>query len=104
MRLVRPLCAVALILVGLASCNRDPNVMKQIYLEKGNKWFDRGKYKEAMLMYRDALQKDKKFAEAHYRMALTFLKVNDVSDAVKSFRRADEFFKEDPHYKDNAHY
>ena len=102
---MRPLLAIALVVTGLTSCNRDPNVMKQVYLEKGNKWFDRGKYKEALLMYRDALQKDTRFAEAHYRIALTYLKVpGGITEAVHSLRRADEFFKLDPNYKKNPHY
>jgi len=104
MRFTRSLLVLVLSLLALASCSRDPNVLKQVYLEKGNKWFDRGKYREALLMYRDALQKDKKFAEAHYRLALTYMKLGSVSDGVRSLLRSLEFFKNDPHYADNPHY
>ena len=42
----------------LASCSRDPKVQAQRYVENGNKFFEKGKYKEASIMYRRALQKD----------------------------------------------
>jgi len=46
-RVLIPVLAV----LALVSCNRDPNVAKQTFLKKGNDFFDRGKYKEARLMY-----------------------------------------------------
>ena len=98
MRLIRVLAVVAIALMALSSCNRDPNVAKRRYLESGNKYFDKGKYKEAILMYRDALQKDRKFGEAHYRLALTYLKMNSLQEGVRSLRRSLEFLgHDDPH-------
>lgn len=82
--------ALFLALIALVSCNRDPNVAKQRYLDSGNKYFDRGKFKEASIMYRQALQKDQKFGQAHYRLALTALKLQQVPQAVGSLRRAVE--------------
>jgi len=91
MRVIRTLIVVAMALVALSSCNRDPNVAKRRYLESGNKYFDKGKYKEAVLMYRDALQKDKRFGQAHYRLGLAYFKMNSVQEGVRSLRRAIEF-------------
>jgi tetratricopeptide (TPR) repeat protein len=86
---------VAIALMALSSCSRDPNVAKKRYLDSGNKYFDKGKYREAILMYRDALQKDKKFGEAHYRLALTYLKLNNLQEGVRSLRRSLEFLGRD---------
>ncbi|MEO7653852.1 MAG: tetratricopeptide repeat protein, partial [Bryobacteraceae bacterium] len=44
-------------------------------------------------MYRTALQKDAKFGEAYYRLALTNLKTGSVAAAVQSLRRAIELLK-----------
>ena len=74
----------------LLSCSRDPDVVKKKYLDSGNKYYDRGKYKEASIMYRRALNKDQKFGEAHYHLALTALKLGQISNAAYSLRRAVE--------------
>jgi tetratricopeptide (TPR) repeat protein len=57
-------------------------------LESGNKYFEKGVYKAASIQYRNALKQDAKYGPAHYKLALTSLKLNDVTGAVNSFRRA----------------
>src|SRR5436853_328090 len=91
---VRPIL-LCLVLLSAASCSRDPNVIKARYLQNGNKYFDKGKFKEASIMYRTAIQKDQKFGEAYYRLALTELKVDQPFSAVQSLRRAVELLKPD---------
>ena len=82
-------------MLALVSCSRDPNVVKKRYLESGNKYFDRGKYKEASIMYRNALQKDMRFGPAHYKLALTNIKLGNLAAAVQSLRRAVELLPQD---------
>lgn len=79
-----------LVALTLVSCSRDPNVVKKRYLDNGNKYFERGRYKEASIMYRNALAKDGLFGQAHYRLALTELKLGRLPQAVSSLRRAME--------------
>lgn len=86
-----------LLLLLLASCNRDPKVQAQRYVDNGNKFFARAKYKEAAIMYKKALSKDLKFSEAYYRLALTDLKLGAAGDAVQMLRRA----VSDPLYQNN---
>lgn len=90
MRSIRSISFILAVLVGLVSCSRDPNVVKKRYLESGNKYFEKGRYKEASIQYRNALKRDQKFGEAHYKLALVALKVGDASGAVGSLRRAIE--------------
>lgn len=59
-------------------------------LDNANKFFAKGKYREAALMYRRSLQKDMRFGEAYYRLALTEMKLGDYSSAMRSLRRAVE--------------
>src|SRR6266404_3513065 len=86
----RKLLAFLPLLLVFASCSRDPKAQAQRYLENGNKFFSRTKYKEASIMYRRALQKDLRFGEAYYRLALTDLKLAAYGEAGKMFRRAVE--------------
>src|SRR6266568_7561348 len=92
---IRQIFSSLLLLAVSASCSRDPNAIKARYLQNGNKYFDKGKYKEASIMYRTALQKDQKFGEAYYRLALTELKTEQPFAAVQSLRRAVELLKPD---------
>lgn len=82
--------AVCLTVVALVSCSRDPQVVKKRYLENGNRYFSKGKYKEASIMYRNALQKDMRYGEAHYRLGLAQLRLGQMPGAVGSLRRAME--------------
>jgi tetratricopeptide (TPR) repeat protein len=77
-------------LLSLASCTFDPKAQAQRYLENGNKFYDKGKFKEASIMYRRALQKDMRFGEAYYRLGLTDLKLSSYGDASRMLRRAIE--------------
>jgi tetratricopeptide (TPR) repeat protein len=80
----------AVCLILLASCNRDPRVVSRKYVDSGNKYFDKGKYKEASIMYRRALSKDMRYADAWYRLGLTNLKLRLPGEARRDFSRAME--------------
>jgi hypothetical protein len=94
--------AILAMLTVLGGCRRDPNVAKKKYLDSGNKYFAKGKYREARIMYLDALQKDPKYGPAHYHLGLTALKIGPVRDAVNGFRRSIELLPpEDPDHWDS---
>ena len=82
-------------LLTLVSCSRDPNVVKRRYLESGNRYFDRGKYKEAAIMYADALQKDRLWGPAHYKLGLTWIKTGNLGGAVGELHKAIERLPKD---------
>src|SRR6202021_3526727 len=87
---------VRLFLVGflvaalLTGCSRDPNVRKQKFLESGNRYFDKGKYREAAIQYSNAVQLDSGFAQAHYQLGQTYLKLGDSSRAFQELSRTVE--------------
>jgi len=64
-------------------CSRDPNVRKQKYLESGQRYFDKGRYREAAIQFENAIQVDPRFAEAHYRLALTEMKFQQWNPAFQ---------------------
>jgi len=90
---MRFLIISALAAVTLVSCSRDPNYLKQKYLDSGNKYFEQKRYREANIMYRKAIEKDRKFGPAYYRLALDDLQMQQVANAVPMLRRAVELLK-----------
>ncbi len=93
---------VILAALALVSCSRDPNVAKKRYLENGNKYFAKGKYKEASIMYRNALQKDQRYGPAYYHLAQTDLKLGRIPNALGELRRAIELIpKGQPEHLDS---
>ena len=86
---------LALTACFLVSCSRDPNVRKQRYLESGMRYFDKGKYNEAAIQFSNSLQVDPAFAQAHYELAQTYLKLQQGERASQELNLAiDKFDKE----------
>jgi tetratricopeptide (TPR) repeat protein len=94
--------AFVCVALTLVSCSRDPEVRKKRYLDSGNKYFDRGNYKAASLMYRNALHVDQKYGEAYYKLAMTALKQNQAANAVGPLRRAVELLPKGTKESDEA--
>ena len=82
-------CLLSLALL-LGSCSRDPETRKKKFLANGNKYFETGKFREASIMYRNALKEDARYGEAYYRLALTSIKLGQYPDAVNAFKRSVE--------------
>jgi len=61
---------------------------KQSYLLKGDKLVAEGKYEDAVLNYRKAIQRDPNFGEAYYRLGLAALKMQHGRDAFEALFRA----------------
>jgi tetratricopeptide (TPR) repeat protein len=85
-----PLLIVIPLLFLLAACNTDPKAASKKYVDNGNKYFNRGKYKEASIMYRRALAKDARYGEAWYRLGLVNTQLGVPLEAVRAFSRAHE--------------
>lgn len=78
--LVVPLCTLLL----LTSCSQSP----QKLIATANKYHDNKKYKEASILYRKAISKDKTNAEAYYREGLNLLDQKNPVEARSFLRRA----------------
>src|SRR6202167_6265138 len=74
------LCLLSALCTG---CSRDPNVRKQKYLESGERYFDKGQYREAAIQFQNAIQVDSGFTDAHYKLALTALKLQQWPSAYQ---------------------
>ena len=77
---VAAVCVLAALCTG---CSRDPNVRKQKYLESGQRYFDKGQYREAEIQFENAIQVDSRFADAHYKLALAAMKLQQWPTAYQ---------------------
>lgn len=85
MRRVLLTVILPLLLIAVGCSNSE-----QRYVENGNRFFDKGKFKEASIMYRRALQKNARYGEGWYRLGLVSLKLEAYGDAERALRRAVE--------------
>ena len=91
---VRLLLLSSLLLVVSTGCSRDPNVRKQKFFDSGEKYFAKGKYREAAIQYANATQIDSRFAEAHYKLSQAYLKLGDSNRAFQELSRTVELSPE----------
>ncbi len=77
---------LALSVLVSSGCGRSP----QTYLERGNRFADAGKYDDAVIEYRNAVQRDPRLGEAYYRLGLAELKKNLPVDAQDALGHAAE--------------
>jgi len=57
-----------------SGCHRDRNAQKQRYFQSGMDYFQKGRYPEAIIQFRNAVQMDNRFASAHYQLAQCYLR------------------------------
>src|SRR5215470_19045854 len=81
------LLIVGFLALAFTGCTSDPNVRKQKYLESGQRYFDKGKYREAAIQFSNAVQVDSRFTEAHYQLAQTYLKLQEWTRAYQELSR-----------------
>lgn len=84
---VRVALVLGLVAALSTACSRDPNVRKQKYLESGERYYAKGKYREAIIQYRNAVNVDPNFGSAHYQLAEAYLKLQDLQHAYGELSR-----------------
>ena len=68
----------------MVSCRQSP----QEYVVKGNSFFTAGKYEDAIINYKKAIQRDSKFGEGYYQLGLAELKTGNNRDAYAALSNA----------------
>jgi putative PEP-CTERM system TPR-repeat lipoprotein len=76
--------AALILLASAASCSRSA----KSYFDSGNQYFDQKKYKEAIVEYQNAIRKDLKFGEAHYKLAEALSETRNLQGAYQEYQRA----------------
>jgi len=97
----RRISLLCLILLALFAAGCGPEAKKKKALDGGNKYFEKGQYKQARLMYLNAIKADPRFGEAYYKLALTNLRLGSYAEAVGNLQRTIEMQPEnlDAHSK-----
>ncbi len=79
-----------LALVVLAACGANVEATKQKLLASGNEYFEKGQFREAAIMYGRALNQDRRFGEAYFRLAQAQIRLGRFAQAARALHRASE--------------
>jgi len=75
------------ILFLAASCTQEPAETKKIrHRDRAIEYFNKGEYREALVEFKNVVQIAPNDADAHYRMALTYLKLGSPIDLEQAFK------------------
>ena len=82
-------CALLSLAAISAACSgQDPEVARSEHTRRGDDYVKAGKYPEAIIEYRSAIQIDPQFGEAHYKLAETYMAAKEGSLALAAYMRA----------------
>jgi len=77
--------AVTLIAVSLLACSLDPSARKQSYFRSGTQYYGKGEYPQAAVQFSNAIRVDPGYADAHFQLAETYLKLQQPDRACDEF-------------------
>ncbi|HBM90616.1 MAG TPA: hypothetical protein DD400_01875, partial [Rhodospirillaceae bacterium] len=72
----------------LVACD-SPEEKTEAYTKRGNSFFEKKDYNKARVEYRNALKLQPTNAELHYRLALAYEALSDITNAFSSFMTAE---------------
>ncbi len=88
MNTFRASCVVLFLVALLAACREDPAGAAAKLVATGNNYLENGKYKEASIIYRRAIQQDRRNAEAYHRLGLAEFRLGRMRQAMGALTRA----------------
>ena len=94
--LYRASSAAVLALLAVSCSGGTHEARKQSFLESGNRYFEKAKYREAIVEYRNAVQIDERFGEARARLAATYERIGEFPMALGEYVRAADLLPDNP--------
>ena len=77
---------ILLVTPALGGCDwSSPEEKKAKHRERATSYFEKNQFHEALIEYRNVAQIDPKDADAHYRLALTYLKLGGLTNLQQAF-------------------
>jgi len=70
-----------------SGCSRNRDVQKVKYVESGQWYFQKGKYREAVIQFSNAIETDPQYGDAHYQLAQAYLKLGQWRPAYQELSR-----------------
>ena len=100
-RRVTTRCILALCCaMAFSACMQSPEVKKSKHRERGLSYLEKGMYQEALIEFKNVVQLDPKDADGHYRLALTYLKLQSAPDIQQAFGQLLKTVELDPSNRD----
>jgi tetratricopeptide (TPR) repeat protein len=90
MNLSKLMIPLAMVLALTAGCSRSPEAKKARYLERGERYFQRQQYREAVIEYRNALRIDGNNAQAVRQLALAHYQLGEVAQSFRFLLKSQE--------------
>ena len=79
-----------LVVLTLVACARSPEAKKARYLDRGDRYFQKEQFREAVLEYRNALRIDGNNAQGNRQLGLTYYQLGQFVQAVRFLTKAQE--------------
>jgi cytochrome c-type biogenesis protein CcmH/NrfG len=92
---MKKVVAVSVLTLAMSAC-----MTKHGYVDKGNKFFDEGRYFDAEINYRKSIQKDPNYGPAYYRLGLTEIAENNPVEAYNALFRASQVMPDNVEVKE----
>jgi tetratricopeptide (TPR) repeat protein len=92
----RALAVVFAASLAAAGCRTDPEFARQEYLKSGDRYMAAGNVAEAIVQYRNAVQRDPRFGQARLKLAEAYIKNGDAARSYAEFVRAADLMPNDP--------
>jgi tetratricopeptide (TPR) repeat protein len=86
---------IGAVLVIATGCSKNPEAARRELIRSGDTYASSGKYAEAMVQYRGAVQKDGRSGEARLKLAETYMKLGDGQKAFNEYVRAADLLPSD---------
>lgn len=83
-------CKIWIVILALVcqACGWNPFAAKEEYVRRGRQFAEQGRYADATLQYRKALQKDASYGEAYLRYGQLLVKTKNPAEAFEALSRA----------------
>ena len=100
-RVIASTIGVLALVLAIGGCGQlSPEAKKAKHLERGQAYFEKGQFQEALIEFKNVVQIDPKDANGHYRLALTYLKIGGLPGLQGAFDELTRTVELDPSHRD----
>lgn len=78
---------ITLIATLWLGCSFNPIVRRDKFFASGQRYYQKGQYREALIQFQNSLQSDPKFVDGHYQVAQCYIKLGNGQEAYLELRR-----------------